>query len=86
MKGTVPKSSIIFSTEIIGCNKISAFCLKIVTISMWTLKSFSCFVFDFLQNLTRCVGNLVNKNKTDPLRAVNILMRKGMGHTMVSAT
>ena len=27
-----------------------------------------------------------NKNKTDPLRAVNILMRKGMGHTMVSAT
>ena len=22
----------------------------------------------------------------DPLRAVNILMRKGMGHTMVSAT
>ena len=29
---------------------------------------------------------LVNKNKTDPLRAVNILTRKVMGHTMVSAT
>ena len=26
------------------------------------------------------------KNKTDPLRAVRILMRKGMGHTTVSAT
>ena len=29
---------------------------------------------------------LVNKNKTDPLRALNILMRKGMSHTSVSAT
>ena len=30
---------------------------------------------------------LWNKNKNrDPLRAVNILMRKGMGHTAVSAT
>ena len=27
-----------------------------------------------------------NKNKTDPLRAVNILMRREIGHTMVSAT
>ena len=27
-----------------------------------------------------------NKNKTDPLRAVNILVRKGIGHTAVSAT
>ena len=24
---------------------------------------------------------IANKIKTDPLRAVNILMRKGMGHT-----
>ena len=32
---------------------------------------------------------IANKNKTeilDPLRAVNILMRKWMGHTAVSAT
>ena len=27
-----------------------------------------------------------NENKTDPLRAVNILTRKAMGHTAVSAT
>ena len=27
-----------------------------------------------------------NKNKTDPLRELIILMRKGMGHTEVSAT
>ena len=27
-----------------------------------------------------------NKTKTDPLRAMNILMRKGMSHTAVSAT
>ena len=27
-----------------------------------------------------------NKNKTDSVRGVNILMRKGMGHTAVSAT
>ena len=31
---------------------------------------------------------IANKNKTeiDPLRAVSILMGKGVGHTMVSAT
>ena len=28
----------------------------------------------------------INENKTYPLRVVNILMRKGMGHTAVSAT
>ena len=27
-----------------------------------------------------------NENKTDSLRAVNILKRKGMGHAIVSAT
>ena len=27
-----------------------------------------------------------NKNNTDSLRALNMLMRKGMGHTAVSAT
>ena len=29
---------------------------------------------------------IANKNKTDPLRAVSISMRKRMGHTAVSAT
>ena len=29
---------------------------------------------------------ITNENKTDPLRAVNILKRKVMGHTAVSAT
>ena len=29
---------------------------------------------------------ITNENKTDPVRAVSILMRKGMGHTAVSAT
>ena len=28
----------------------------------------------------------LNKNKTDPLRAVGVLVRKEMGHTVVSAT
>ena len=33
-----------------------------------------------------CGVNMANKNKTDPLRAANIFMRNGMGHTTVSAT
>ena len=31
-------------------------------------------------------ANITNENKTDPLRAVSILMRKGMGYAAVSAT
>ena len=41
---------------------------------------------DFLRPLhgTTPAAVIRNKNKTDPFRAVNILMRKGMGHTVVS--
>ena len=35
---------------------------------------------------TRPAAVIGNKSKTDPLRAANILMRKGMGHTAVSDT
>ena len=43
---------------------------------------------DFLgpPNGTTPAAAIGNKNKTDPLRAVSILMRKVMGHTAVSAT
>ena len=33
-----------------------------------------------------CCSEKEIKIKLDPLRTVNILMRKGMGHTAVSAT
>ena len=35
---------------------------------------------------TTPVAVITNKNKTYPLRAVGILMRKWMGHTAASAT
>ena len=43
---------------------------------------------DFLRppHGTTPAGVIANKNKTDRLRAVNILMREWMGHTAVSAT
>ena len=43
---------------------------------------------DFLgtQHGTTPAAVIANKNKTGPLRAANIFMRKRMGHTAVSAT